>query len=590
MTKSATGSGRSDDEDDEESQTQPLAFADILSDDTTTTSKRFVEACYLAAETGRPLYVVRDKSNSSSNGILLNETVTLRKRQRLVLVGISHDEDALHSHADHRHHQHQQHQQHPKAMITITGNLHSLFVLNNHAELHLKHIDLQHTTETNTTDANTISDGRTTNTANNKFTPTRVGAALQLRYKATVQAYDCRITSHCGFGVWAVHKSTVQLTHCEVVAPLRSAVVCFGSGNFYDNLHNNKQNNNQGNNRQCHDSNQHEALHSRPLTVTLHHCIISNAGVHAVCARGASHVSVNHCRLQASAGRALYAYAQATVSLLDTCICRTLRHDQAAVEVSARSGDQKNEKKASSSSTTTTTTTTTASITIQGGQIVDNAGAGLLLRGTVHCTIDDTAVIERNAGGNIVRTASLQDDFVTKKLSDASTGNMALLPKRGNHTGPSSFRPGDWWCPHCPRHAVVISGQGQCPKCQATFRQDYCLTIKEIQRLNRGQGGESIESPTNDNQNGNYQWYFDGDDRGWLAYDNESNQLLEDAFVRLEQLGKNGNSDKKTDPSSNFPLVLLSQGRYQVNVETMEQRNVASQFLRMVKRVHNTKI
>ena len=116
------------------------------------------------------------------------------------------------------------------------------------------------------------------------------------------------------------------------------------------------------------------------------------------------------------------------------------------------------------------------------------------------------------------------------------------------------------------------------------------MTIKEIQRLNRGQGGESIESPTNDNQNGNYQWYFDGDDRGWLAYDNESNQLLEDAFVRLEQLGKNGNSDKKTDPSSNFPLVLLSQGRYQVNVETMEQRNVASQFLRMVKRVHNTKI
>jgi hypothetical protein len=94
------------------------------------------------------------------------------------------------------------------------------------------------------------------------------------------------------------------------------------------------------------------------------------------------------------------------------------------------------------------------------------------------------------------------------------------------------------------------------------------------------------ESPT---------WWFDGDDAGWLPYDTESNHKLESVFQSLcsRQFNSPGSKgeemvdeemDKQT-PSSK--IVFLSDGRYRVNLETMEQINTESHFLRLVQRREN---
>ena len=75
-------------------------------------------------------------------------------------------------------------------------------------------------------------------------------------------------------------------------------------------------------------------------------------------------------------------------------------------------------------------------------------------------------------------------------------------------------------------------------------------------------------------------WLFDrDDDKGWLAYDEESCKLLEDMFQKYSNLGDSINRKDATDP-----IVFLQGGKYQVNVRSMEQINVQTQFPRLVRR------
>jgi hypothetical protein len=73
---------------------------------------------------------------------------------------------------------------------------------------------------------------------------------------------------------------------------------------------------------------------------------------------------------------------------------------------------------------------------------------------------------------------------------------------------------------------------------------------------------------------------FIGDDfEGWLAYDEESCDILEDTFQKFSNPDETMNRKEAIDP-----LVLLQGGKYQVNVRSMEQINVQTQFPRLVQR------
>mmetsp|Transcript_69549 Transcript_69549/g.141407 ORF Transcript_69549/g.141407 Transcript_69549/m.141407 type:complete len:235 (+) Transcript_69549:266-970(+) len=132
------------------------------------------------------------------------------------------------------------------------------------------------------------------------------------------------------------------------------------------------------------------------------------------------------------------------------------------------------------------------------------------------------------------------------------------------------------------------------------------LSSEEILTLNRGGVCTAPVSTTKTNaESGNKQddqsgvesrgfpptWWFDTD-AGWRPYDTESNQTLEDAFRSLralnEDLGTTVHGDEMNNELSkaysNKKIVLLSSGRYSVNLETMEQTNTESHMLRLVLR------
>jgi hypothetical protein len=203
-------------------------------------------------------------------------------------------------------------------------------------------------------------------------------------------------------------------------------------------------------------------------------------------------------------------------------------------------------------------------------RVVDNIGMGVCLRGPVLHVLEENE-IERNGGGNLVQ---LEEEDDNENMDSDGNKNNASGPHRRDASG-SSFRKGDWWCPKCIPKTPVIGRLDQCPTCQSEKGTAQPLTIQEITLLNQGTGIASENCKYNSS---NIVWWFDGgDDKRWVQYDVESCRLLERAF------------QEHNDPSSrqqDAPIVKLCLGRanYQVNVQTMEQTNVESQFLRLVRR------
>jgi hypothetical protein len=452
------------------------------------------DACYAAAETGRTLFLRQDAT--------LHSIVRVKSSLHIVYKpNICDGDDNL---------------QPPYA--TISGSLHSLFIVENKNRLWLENICLIHTLEAD--------DHR------------QVGAAILLRYKAQAVLENCRIVSHFGFCCWLVQKSKATLTNCILEAPTRSAIVCFGKPS-------------------CH----------------LAHCVIPNAGVHAVCARGASHVELQMCQITNSAVRAIYAYANASVTLEDCNVTGTLRTDKAAIEVSALQLPKKEESTLSNSPKEPVKDPLplgeAASLTMRRCRIQDNHGAGVRLRGHVTHVLEDNE-ITGNGGGNV--------EFLTDVVDEMSDQHVHF---RRDAAG-SSFRMGDWWCPACKPQFAVMGRLDKCPRCDADRTiGGRLLTSREILQCNRQDtktatmAGTATSSPTD-----SVTWLFDrDDDKGWAAYDEESCNSLEDMFQKFSNRGESMNKNEVGDP-----LVFLQGGKYQVNVRSMEQINVQTQFPRLVQR------
>jgi hypothetical protein len=108
--------------------------------------------------------------------------------------------------------------------------------------------------------------------------------------------------------------------------------------------------------------------------------------------------------------------------------------------------------------------------------------------------------------------------------------------------------------------------------------------VEEIHQCNQGvlSAPISVSAANDDSANRetstSSSWWFDGEE-AWLPYDEESTKQLEETYQRYLA----GSAQEET-VDQNSPVVFLSGGRYQVDIKTMEQINVESHFLRLVRR------
>ena len=92
-------------------------------------------------------------------------------------------------------------------------------------------------------------------------------------------------------------------------------------------------------------------------------------------------------------------------------------------------------------------------------------------------------------------------------------------------------------------------------------------------------------------------WWFDSDsDRGWVRYDADSMLALEDAYQTFllnhnrydgnnHIDDDNENSHTTADTTTGISVVLLSGGKYRVDLKSMEQINTETHFPRIIKRI-----
>ena len=444
----------------------------------------FEDACRHAAEEGIPLVLTED--------VILSETITLRNQQCLRM-------DAT-------------------KRVRISGELHSLFLLNNKSQLILRNIDLDHTLSTD----------------DHK----QVGAAINIRSKGKVDVSFSRIVSTSGFCVWAVQKSHVCLQNCELAAKARSAMVCFGQ-----------------------------------VGCQLSDCLIPEAGVHGLCARGACQIHLRRCDITGSAARAIYAYANASVHLELCHIQGTLHPDKAAIEVSSMGCGE----------------TTSSALMLRDCHVTHNRGAGVRLRGNVSYRVDGQNVLESNDKGDW-DILDESDVVQPEAISDSSS------PALQRDEAGSSFRQGDWWCLSCQTiNAARRNHQDVCNQCGVErFKCGRLLTMDEIRQCNQGidirksslllldeprtKFDEELNSIVL--QDCRVVWEFDSDDaRGWLPYDHQSSQLLEEMYIHCQKTSLVVSSSNDDE----FCISLCGH-KYLVNVVTMQQTNNETHFLRKVRR------
>ena len=212
-----------------------------------------------------------------------------------------------------------------------------------------------------------------------------------------------------------------------------------------------------------------------------------------------------------------------------------------------------------------------------GCKVIENAGVGVRIRGGVRHNLhpdNSSNHFARNLGGNEVdfRAASDED----QGSNGGQIGSNSKSPSNEHvqrDAAGSSFRKGDWWCPKCVPKNIVHGSKDSCPGCSSEKEVGKLLSSEEVIHLNRGGSSNQAMARTAPT------WWFDGDDAGWLPYDTESSEALESAFQALSCLDEEG-----ADATKNNQIVLLSNGRYRVNLETMEQINTDSHFLRLVQR------
>lgn len=555
------------------------------------TQMTFVEACQLAAENHRPLHLSQDITD-------LSETIVLRRRQHLSIVGKvpssgeksgENTQDTILS---------------SSRRIKIAGKVHSLFLLNNQSQLKLRDLELVHQDD----------DGEDCR---------NLGAAVNLRYKSKAWLEKCSITSHAGFCCWAVQKASMDLDRCYLEAPLRSAVVCFGQARFEDRC------------STIANAGVHGVCARGECHIRMAGSSIVDAAVRGLYAYANASVFLDGCTIRGTARPDMAAVEVSSAEVATTEILSTNGENQNSGKTKVKT-HKKNVVIQKSSS-----------LIMNGCRVTDNAGVGVRMRGGVRHNLltnnDNPNHFATNLGGNEVDFRSTTaEEAVTQKLNgnqrdktDEKRDEKQYSNGRHSQTigsdrndshdvniqrdaSGSSFRKGDWWCKGCVPKIIVHGSKNSCPGCKFEKIDGTFLSSEEIIRLNRSGNwmapmeakNMDISPATNrfqsENANDSHDvvasppevsptWWFDGDDTGWLPYDTESSQTLERVFqslLCLKETSSGAAREKELNQEtckqiSTTKIVLLSEGRYSVDLETMEQINTSSHFLRLVQRREN---
>ena len=275
-----------------------------------------------------------------------------------------------------------------------------------------------------------------------------------------------------------------------------------------------------------------------------------------------------------AAVRGLYAYANASVCLEECTVSGTVRPDAAAIEVLSAAVD--NEQQCGKPNKKGTEERKASSLIMKKCEILNNSGVGVRIRGGVkHNLHSETSNrFMGNAGGDEVVFLSAQENEGDETSHTKQTEHL-----RRDDAG-SSFRKGDWWCLNCTPESIVHNSKDSCPRCGSEKNKGKPLSSEEVMTLNRGESiaTATATSTTNDTATAPT-WWFDGDDAGWLLYTTDSTETLERAFQSLKLSEANHEEEQLSGKT-----VFLSNGRYSVNLETMEQINTESHMLRLVQR------
>ena len=225
-----------------------------------------------------------------------------------------------------------------------------------------------------------------------------------------------------------------------------------------------------------------------------------------------------------------------------------------------------------------------SSLSMTGCKIIDNRGVGVRIRGGVrHNLKPDNASnhFAGNLGGDEIDFRAASNEDQESNGEGDTVGSNPKCPSNEHvqrDAAGSSFRKGDWWCPKCVPKNIVHGSKDSCPRCSSNNNDGTLLSSEEVIQLNRGGVSTAAIAATPT-------WWFDGDDAGWLPYDTESNEKLESAFQALCCIDEHSTSGKEgEDDRKDTEIVFLSNGRYRVNLKTMEQINTDSHFLRLIKR------
>jgi hypothetical protein len=272
-------------------------------------------------------------------------------------------------------------------------------------------------------------------------------------------------------------------------------------------------------------------------------------------------------------------------------ICTTTIRDDKGTKTKFQGKAKTNRNKNScNSNNDNITIVKSSSLTMDQCRVTGNAGVGIRIRGPVQVSaLDDNGsngnIFEENGGGNIDymdSEDSIDDPGSKSNIIDSEAAIVTAL--RRDSSG-SSFRQGDWWCPNCHNPKQIVPGsRNACPRClKGGKSMGTFLTKEEVTKLNRG--SYCVKITNDDSKDELPTWCFDTDNGAWHPYDSESSQKLESAFQSLCQKQQNVSAEISTQQPS--PIVSLHGGKYQVNVKTMEQINIETHFLRLVRRKSN---
>jgi len=201
---------------------------------------------------------------------------------------------------------------------SITGAGHSLFAIGgNRCFVTLADLSLQHLR------------------APGGFVKRESGAAVWARGKSEVTLADCAISSEQGYGLWLVQRAVLSANNCNLDKCGRSGAVLF-----------------------------------ERAQLTFRNGTIQGAKLHGVCQRGNTFSVIEDSQICGCGNRGVYAYHNASVSLVRTSVVNTKWAAASAVQVEALRPDDR------------------ASLTVIDCRIDNNAGFGVSIAGNVDCDLE----------------------------------------------------------------------------------------------------------------------------------------------------------------------------------------------------------